>query len=216
MQHIKAIIFDIDDTLVQTMQCKWDALKATAKKYYHLEITDEHIKKFWGIPFQPMLRGIFSDCDTYEAMLKHYTETSKNFPMQAHFGAIKAINQLKKQYLIAALTSSSKSLIFKDLQDAKFNLNDFYFIQTSEDTTVHKPDPGVFIPVEERLKKKGIAPENIVYVGDGLRDYEAAKKAGFQFIAITTGLTLREEFEKAGVKSPHIIQNLSQFQEKLP
>ena len=153
--------------------------KSNRKKYYNLEITDEQIKKYWGIPFQPMLSGIFSEIDTYDAILKHYIETSKNFPMKAHSGATEAINLLKKHYLIAALTSSSKSLIFKDLQDAKFNLKDFYFIQTSEDTSFHKPDPKVFIPVEEKLEKKGIAPKDIVYVGDGLRDFTAAKKQDF-------------------------------------
>ena len=215
MLNIKAVIFDIDDTLVQTMQCKWQALKATAKKYYNLEITDGQIRKFWGTPFHSMLPNIFSNIDSYEIIKKHDVKMSIDYPMRAHKGAIDTIKKLREHYLIAALTSSSKSLIFKDLQDAKFDLNDFYFIQTAEDTSCHKPDPKVFIPIEEKLKNKGISPKSIVYVGDGPRDHEAAKNAGFHFIAVTTGLTTADMFEKAGVKSTLIISNLSQLQKKL-
>ena len=60
---IKVVIFDVDDTLVQTVACKWLALKETAQKYYQLNINDEHIKKYWGLPFDKMLLGVFSNID---------------------------------------------------------------------------------------------------------------------------------------------------------
>jgi len=211
MQNIKAIIFDIDDTLVQTIQCKWLALKATAKKYYNLKITDTQLKKFWGTPFQAMLTGVFSNVDDFEIIKKRYIEISRNFPMRPHRGAVAAIKSLKKHYLIAALTSSSRSVILKDLEDSKYNLKDFYFIQTSEDTPYHKPDSEVFIPTLVKLKKLKINPENIIYVGDAIRDYEAAKKARFNFIGVLSGLTSKKEFETAGLNSKNIISNLSKL-----
>ncbi len=208
MQNIKAIVFDIDDTLVQTIGCKWLALKSTAKKYYNLKVTDQQLKKFWGMPFQTMLTGVFSHVDKFETIKERYIEHSKQFPMRAQPGAVSAIGKLKKKYLIAALTSSSRSVILKDLEDSKFNLKDFYFIQTSEDTPFHKPDPKVFEPVLAKLKKLNILPKNILYVGDAVRDFEAASKAGFHFIAVTSGLTSKNEFEKSVVAKKNILNSL--------
>lgn len=211
MQGIRGVIFDIDDTLVQTIRCKWFALKATAKKYYNLEVTDEHIKRFWGAPFSIMLSGVFSDIDKVETIKKHYIETSKQFPMVAQPGAFEAVNKLKKDYRITAVTSSSRSVILKDLKDSGFDLKDFFFIQTAEDTPYHKPDPRVFRPVLTKLQKLHILPSNTVYIGDSLRDFEAAYKAGLKFVAVTSGLTSKEEFGEAGVPKKNILRNLTEF-----
>lgn len=209
MQNIKAIVFDIDDTLVQTIKCKWLALKATAKKYYNLEVTDKKIKKFWGTPFPVMLSGIFSNIDDVETIKKHYIETSKQFPMVAHPETVEVVDKLKESYHLAALTSSSRHVILKDLKDSGFNIKDFYFIQTVEDTPYHKPNPKVFKPVLTKLRKLHILYANIVYVGDSLRDFEASQKTGINFIAITSGLTKQEEFEKAGVPKKYILKDLT-------
>ena len=37
--------------------CKQSALKKTAKEYYHKEITDAHIKTYWGLPLEKMIMG---------------------------------------------------------------------------------------------------------------------------------------------------------------
>lgn len=48
---IKAIIFDLDDTLLMTRHVAYRALLTTAKKYYKLSINDNDIDKLYGIPF---------------------------------------------------------------------------------------------------------------------------------------------------------------------
>lgn len=55
---LKAILFDYDDTLVQTMASKWDALRETGNRFYKLNITDDHIKQFWGKPYEEMIKGV--------------------------------------------------------------------------------------------------------------------------------------------------------------
>ncbi|HVF69548.1 MAG TPA: HAD hydrolase-like protein, partial [Xanthomonadales bacterium] len=85
---IKAIIFDFDDTLVKTKECKWDALKETGKRHYGLDITDEHIKKFWGKPFDEMLSGVLMNADKYMNLKINYESVTQEFPMKAFDDAV--------------------------------------------------------------------------------------------------------------------------------
>ena len=215
MQKNKAIIFDIDDTLVQTIQCKWSALKKTALKCYNRDISDEQIKAYLGKPFKEMIEGVFSYADSFDKIKQYYFDVSKGFPMKAHVGALDTIHNLKEKYLIGALTASSRLVILNDLKDAGFNLNDFFFIQTSEDTIFHKPAPQVFNPLLKKLQLINIKKENILFIGDGILDYEATKKAAIPFIAITTGLNTLDDFKINGVRTKCIINKLSNLQSML-
>lgn len=53
-----------------------------------------------------------------------------------------------------------------------------------EDAGASKPDPA---PLLLALSTLGVSPEAAVYVGDDLRDYEAAAAAGIEFIAALYG-----------------------------
>ena len=207
----RVIIFDIDDTLVQTINCKWLALKQTARKYYQLEVTDSHIKIYWGLPFEKMVLGVFSEIDSFETIKKHYLEISESFPMQPQEGAVSTIAKLKENFVICALTASSRSVILQDLIDAGFNLEDFYTIQTAEDTDFHKPDPRVFLPTLAKLEKIKISSDKITYVGDSVKDYLAACKIHINFIGVLSGLTSREEFLDSGTHSSNIIERLEEL-----
>lgn len=215
MKQVKAIIFDIDDTLVRTIGVKWDALKKTAKDCYKIDVDDTHIRRFWGFPFEEMLSGVFSNIDTIINIKKHYIQVSKNFPMTEQKYARKAIAYLKQNYTISAVTASSKHVIFNDLKDARFDLDDFFYIQTAEDTKFHKPDPRVFDSLLTRLEGEKIRPNEIIYIGDSIRDYQAAKKAGLQFLAVTTGLHSKKEFEAVGLPGKKVFSDLLKLSRSL-
>ena len=136
---------------------------------------------------------------------------SKNFPMKEHNYAVETVKYLFGKYLITAITSSSRSVILDDLKSAGFNLNNFFNIQTAEDTFIHKPDPAVFNPTFESLKKMKISKKNMVYVGDAIKDYRAASKAGINFIGITTGLTTKEDFFQNGLTSQLVFKHLREL-----
>jgi phosphoglycolate phosphatase-like HAD superfamily hydrolase len=80
---------------------------------------------------------------------------------------------------------------------AGFPLERLHTLQTSSDTLVHKPDPKVFEPILHALARDGITTD-ILYVGDALMDYYAARDAGLSFIGVTTGSTDERQFRDAG------------------
>ncbi len=198
---IKAVIFDYDDTLVKTIESKWDALRETGKHFYNLEIKDSHIKKFWGLPYQEMLTGVLMNADLFENLNTNYESVRSEFPMLAFPDALNTINILLEGYKIGILTSSAKKLVIEDLEMLKFPVNKFIKIQTSEDTDVHKPNPKVFEPILEVLKKEGVKKNEIIYIGDSTRDFYAAKHAGIKFYGVTKNRsTPKIEFKTIGAE----------------
>jgi phosphoglycolate phosphatase-like HAD superfamily hydrolase len=86
----------------------------------------------------------------------------------------------------------------------------FDSVITADDTQDHKPHPEPLLLACGRL---GIKPEEAVYVGDSLLDYEAAKRAKVKFIAVLSGDVSKEEFKKNGVKN--VIPSVAELPEFL-
>lgn len=91
------------------------------------------------------------------------------------------------------------------IKSAGFNLKDFLFTNAAEDSKYNKPDPRVFSKPIKRLK---LNPKEILYIGDSIFDYIAAKKAGLKFIAVTTGSYKKVDFQKKGLKKHYILPSL--------
>lgn len=193
---IKAVIFDFDDTLVKTKESKWSALKETGKRFYKLDITDDHIGKFWGLPFDEMLTGVLMKADNYMSLKANYETVSNEFPMQVHEDAVAAINNLLTNYKVGILSSSSKSLLMQDLNMLNFPIDKFFHIQSYEDTMEHKPHQEVFSPILTSLKGYDVDKNELIYVGNAVIDFEAAKNAGIKFCAILSEENVGD-FEKA-------------------
>ena len=91
------------------------------------------------------------------------------------------------------------------MKKAGFNLKDFLFANAAEDSKYNKPDPRVF---SKPIKKLKLNPKEILYIGDSIFDYIAAKKAGLKFIAVTTGSYAKKDFQKKGLKKHYILPSL--------
>ena len=73
-------------------------------------------------------------------------------------------------------------------------------IQCGDDTTDLKPNPRVFIPLSSKLKLCHISPDEVVYVGDSIGDFQVSTAIGFQFIGIAEHTIPKSEFEKVGAE----------------
>ncbi|PIP53496.1 phosphatase, partial [Candidatus Beckwithbacteria bacterium CG23_combo_of_CG06-09_8_20_14_all_34_8] len=66
---LKAIIFDLDDTLTQTRQTQYNTLKTTAKRFYNLEISDSDIDALYGTPYREFMQLLFRQCDDLDNII---------------------------------------------------------------------------------------------------------------------------------------------------
>lgn len=205
----KAVIFDFDDTLVETRLIKWAHHKAVAKKFYNIDLAEETFLKHYGKPFNTLIKELYRDSDTLENMIAANKSIRNDFLKKVYPESVYVVNTLlDKGIKVGLLSSTNKNFIMEDLARQGFPVERFAIIQGPEDTSVHKPDPNVFLPSLEKFAQEGIKKREIVYVGDSLMDLEAAHGAGLDFIAVTTGLYSKNDFKKHGAKI--IVKNIKE------
>jgi HAD superfamily hydrolase (TIGR01549 family) len=201
---IKAVIFDLDDTLVKTSEAKYDALKHAAKKFYNLKLSTEQIRSHWGKPFPAFMNDLFGTVDSIESIIHNYRSIRNGFPSLAYEGAVQTIKNLSSQYIVCLLTAGTKAMVEEDLLLGGFDLKLFHYIQTAEHTEVHKPDPAVFKPALTFLNAKNILQSEVIYVGDSPHDCAAAKGSGLHFVALIDRTHTKDEFSKEAFTISHL------------
>ncbi|MBU3978627.1 HAD-IA family hydrolase [Patescibacteria group bacterium] len=179
----KIIIFDFDGTLADTIPISINILKNLASKYYHKTIDEKLIKKLRN----KSIPEIFKELDISIIKLpfiarKARKELNKEIAnLKPIKGISEILNQLKKQKIILGIVSSnSKESIIKFLEVN--NLNIFNFIYTNSRIF------GKANNLKRLLRRNKWNIENTIYIGDEIRDIEAAKKTGIKIISVAWGV----------------------------
>lgn len=195
--EIQAVLFDFDDTLMQTKKIRINAIKMLGERYYDFIVDDALIDKHWGIPFFQFYQNVFQSVDDdLERILERRDKVTEEYPNQPYHDAKDVLIYLAKKYQVGVVTAASKSAVDAELNGVDLPIDDLTFIQTAEDTFYHKPNPKVFDPSIERLSGLNIVRNQILYVGDSLMDFNAANNAGLNFVGIANNTTPEKEFSK--------------------
>lgn len=209
----QAVVFDLDDTLTQSHEYTFAHHKAVAKQY-GIDLTDEDILVHWGKPFDELIQHLYRRSDSLENMKALNQSLYAQFRKKIQEDTQPLLATLVAQQMrLGILTAANTHQAIEDLTYFGVPIDQFTFIQGAEQTSVHKPHPDVFLPMFERLAQEGIEKAAIVYVGDALHDFHAARDAGITFVAVTTGLVSQERFRQAGAK--YIIPRLKHLPEVL-
>jgi len=205
---IKAVFFDHDDTLVGTIKPKFAEHKHIAKQYYAKELTDAEIQLHWGKPLHELVCLLYETNDAEQAMAYNKTHHT-DYPKLLFAATIPTLQHLHAQgKLIGIVTATNRFSFEFDLKLHKVPRAIINYTQTADDTSYHKPDPRVFKPATDWLKKQKIKPGEVLYVGDGLHDMKAALGAGFNFLGVETGFVTAAQFKDAGARSISDISHL--------
>lgn len=191
----------MDDTLIKTFETKKEALKMLGRKYYNVDLNDDVIRSHWGKPVKHLLTALYKDITDIEEVFERYVLERRNYPTTSYEDTLPTLKELSKKHLLGIITSKSKRYIKDDLELANIPENLFFIIQTEEESKAHKPDPKVFSYVLKHLKKKDVKKAEVLYIGDTLSDYYAARDAGLQFYGISERTISRSEFESQGAKT---------------
>ena len=201
-QRPKAVLFDYDDTLVQTRQCKYSALRALGSRHYSLDLTDADIDRHWGIAYTELFRALFGGVEPDLALaISRYEALDGEFSMSPYPDTVRTLTALADRALIGVVTAAGRSIVERQMRQLEFPLARLAILQTAEDTLHHKPDPRVFAPAMEALAQLGVEKSQTAYVGDSLKDFQAARDAGMRFVGVLHGTTSLEEFAAAGAET---------------
>lgn len=181
--NIQLCVFDYDDTLMRTRECKVAAVKALAERYYDLTLSVEDIEKHWGISHHALFENLLSvHGDELSNALALYEALDVEFPITPYDDAAEALTELASSFPLVIVSSCTKSLIQSQISQGRLIDIQFDAIFGADETQFHKPSGKVFN--ELKALYPNISPSNIMYVGDSQKDMQAANEVGFHFIGL--------------------------------
>ena len=185
-----AVLFDFDGTLADTVADLGAAINALRERKGLAALGLEAIRPFASMGARGMLRVGFGlkpeDADfpaLRDEFLERYEENvcheTRLFP-----GIAELIASLKKKGVAWGIVTN-KAQRFTDLIVRKLSLSPDCVV--CGDSTPHlKPHPASLLLAAERLK---LPTASCLYLGDDLRDIQAARAAGMRPVAVEWGYT---------------------------
>lgn len=184
-QKIENFIFDIDGTLIDTIDMYMPAMIDTLAQHGHPVAPDkvEQTKHdLFGITGRDALRLAGISEKEIPEMLKDWFDLAYQRADQAKVieGIPEMLNTLANREDAKIAIATSK--LADEYQEYFVNKYDFAKLFkvaiTSADTKKHKPAPD---PILAAMNKMGADPATTVYVGDTINDMKAAHAAGAKF-----------------------------------
>ena len=198
---IKAVIFDIDGTLVDSVDLHARAWQETFRRFGK-EIPYEQVRHQIGKGGDQLMPVFFSKEELKkfgDKMEKYRGELFKRkyLPEVRPFERVRELfEKLKDEGFRLALASSAKEeelAVYKKLA----RIEDLVEEETSsDDADKSKPHPDIFAAVLERLGD--IVPLEALVVGDTPYDAEAAGKLGLRTLGMLSGGFPEAELKRAG------------------
>lgn len=214
----RLFIFDVDGTLLDLLACFQKNLEqATQKMMLETWPIGKYLEGVFagqikGEPnFSKLIKKLWYRLKEKEIAIfeRHFREEESSNPYPALDGSREIIRWLLKQQVFCALcTNNPLNILIERLLAADFNPMWFAAISTL-DCGFAKPDPRMFEPIFQAVP---VPKREAVYVGDWYADFEAARAANIEFIAVLSGGIPRHAFLREGVPEDHIIERVSDLQ----
>jgi beta-phosphoglucomutase family hydrolase len=213
---IKGLIFDMDDTLVDSLRVHRAAFKQALKNHKaDISKIPEEVEATFpgrkGIEIAKYMVEYFSLDITPEALVKERNELveeslKKVKPMP---GFYKLMSFLNKKTIKFALASSGTRAHIKTTLKAVNIENSFDAIVSGDEVHKSKPEPDIFLLA---AKKLNLNPEECAVIEDAFSGIRAAKKAGMKAIGIYHKQPVtKQDLSEADV----ILDNLGEIEEKI-
>lgn len=196
------VIFDLDGTLLNTLEDLHASVNFALKEFSFPQRTIEEIRHFIGNGVVKLVErstpeGTDSEINKkcLEVFRKHYLQHMKD-RTAPYEGVIELLEKLKKQNIRTAIVSNKLHSAVEGLCEDYFcGLIDLALGVNEEKE--RKPAPLNVIRAMEIL---GSSTENTIYVGDSEVDVQTAKNSSLCCIGVTWGFRDEEELRRAGAE----------------
>lgn len=142
-----------DDTLVQTRQSKYRALRALGSRHYCLELSEADIDLHWGIAYQKLFRALFGAVEPNLTLaITRYEALDGEFPMLAYPDTRSTLTLLADRGLIGVVTAAGRSIVERQMRELDFPVARLAILQTAEDTLTTSPTHACSHPRRRRSR----------------------------------------------------------------
>ena len=191
----RCVIFDLDGTLLNTLDDLKNAVNAALEKRGYAPRTQEEVRLFVGNGVAKLIERAVPEGTSAEeaaailADFREYYNAHLNVETHPYAGIAALLGKLRAAGVKVGVNSNKYDAAVQLLMGDHFP--GLFDMAVGESATVpKKPSP---IGVETLLKALGADAESAVYVGDSGVDEQTAKNAGLPFIWVSWGFRKAEE-----------------------
>ncbi len=207
---IKAILFDLDGTLIDSTDLILNSFNYVLKTYLKKEVPEDRIRSLFGRPLHYQM-ALFGGEKQADELVKRYREhnlASHKEYLKPIDGAKETLEILKKRgYKLGLVTSKKEDAARLGMQICQIETYFDVFV-FSDDVKIHKPEPE---PVLCALRKLNLRPQEAVYVGDSTYDIICGQRAGVKTVGVGYTPVGREAL--LAVKPDHWIEDIKELLE---
>jgi HAD superfamily hydrolase (TIGR01549 family) len=186
------VIFDFDGTIANTFPLAVGIVNRLSESFGYEKISEDEIEKMRNMKIGD-LRGFLKlswmqvPIFLMRVRQELFNQVSLLRPV---FGVEDLIAELdKKKVTMGVITSNREEVVSVFVQ--KYFAEKFAFVHTG--TSIF----GKHKVLSDVLAHYHLTKDEVLYVGDELRDIEAAKKTGVKIVSVTWGFQARELLERA-------------------
>lgn len=207
---VKAFIFDMDGTMVDSMPAHKSTWIDFARRHGVAMDADEMMRRTTGRNGAECVRVLLEQPDMDEAQAWALVYEKEQL-YREQFGPVFAEVRGFRAFYVAARAKGLRCGIGTagDIYNLEFALGHLQ-LAPAPDATARgdeglsgKPTPAIFLAVAERM---GVAPENCIVFEDAPFGIEAARRAGMRAVSICTGHSAEE------LSGPHVLAAAPHFE----
>ncbi len=208
MKKYKAILFDLDGTLLDSKKSVIKAVHYISNKYAPNRFTYKDIEERFGESLDNFIGLI--EKNNRDVIYRDYM----NYITRNHDKAVKLFPSTKSNlellnnrgYQLAVITNKQRELTYRGLKLFKID-HLFDCIVTLDDVNRGKPDPQM---INLACHQLSMHKNEVIMVGDSLFDIKAAEQAEIECVAIDWYGDFNNEIYDT-IKSHHIFKSLDLF-----
>ncbi len=216
MPKFKAVIFDFDGTLVDTLKDIADSMNQVLTDNGLTAIPLDNYRKLVGSGIDELVRKCLPDeMLNDDQLLKKLTDdfrkqyaVSWDSHCRLFFGIKELLDQLELKEIPKAIFSSKDEFFLNKFVQKLLAKWEFKLVAGRGERFPPKPDPKA---VNYFLKSRGLKAENSVYIGDSGLDMQTALNAGCFPVGALWGYRDEQELKSSGakllIKNPYELSN---------
>lgn len=199
MKKISTVIFDLDGTLLDTLEDLADAVNFALARCGCPDRSIDEVRRFVGNGIRRLIERAVPNgasaelTDRAYAYFKEYYDLHCMDKTKAYRGVLELIRKLREKGCRMAIVSNKADHAVKEL-NRHFFAPEIQVAVGSTETGKKKPEPDL---VWQALEELGSSREEAVYVGDSDVDLATAVNAGLPCIAVLWGFREKAFLEQA-------------------
>lgn len=202
MKKYDTVIFDLDGTLLNTLEDLADAVNHVMKENGYPQRTLDEVRRFVGNGIRRLMEQAVPEHVTDEEFERVFEEFRNYYTAHcqiktcAYDGIMPLLEKLYTENYAMAIVSNKNHAAVCELNDIYFK--DYIEVAIGQKDGIRKkPAPDT---VFQALKELGKTVENAVYVGDSEVDFATAENSGMDCALVTWGFRTAEELKECRPK----------------